>query len=203
MSQKRIIHLVLKANRDKDLICWKNSLEAQTFNKTVNQILFSEARGKTAEIPYKFKVTNDIMDLNGKLILSDEKVIKYIDSIEKKDISSTIREIIRKHIKKNKQLPVKVVGVRYDVIVNLVNEFDIYMRQLNDDFKKYGDVCLKLNKAQYIANKAFYGAILNCFANSNEEICNKQLKKLDYKQIADKAFNDVFSYVKDYGSKND
>ena len=36
MSQKRIIHLVLKANRDKDLICWKNSLEAQTFNKTAN-----------------------------------------------------------------------------------------------------------------------------------------------------------------------
>lgn len=80
------IHLVL-TKADADIICLKKSLPKGTFNKTVNEILSAEYKGKIAPVPCKFSST--ILDcLIKKQIVNHGKRNRYLVSNDHEPIVS-------------------------------------------------------------------------------------------------------------------
>ncbi len=109
MTNMRVIHFVLSPE-DSDLIAWKNSLPKRRFNQTVCEILVSESKGKLAVIPHQFSSAECSEPVHCLLRIQDENAIRLIDSIEPGEITPYIKKIIRKHIRKNREMPKDVHG---------------------------------------------------------------------------------------------
>ena len=60
---ERILFIKLDPKTDGDIIRWMKSLPPRTVNKTVNEIVVAESKGKTARIPSKISSTNEVEPL--------------------------------------------------------------------------------------------------------------------------------------------
>ena len=108
MVNKKSIHFVLTKSKDADLLAWKNSLKDGSFNRTVNEILIAESEKKIATIPCGSKKIENPQTINSRLVVYDRYAIELIESFDAKEVTSSIKKIIRKHLTK-KQTSSKTV----------------------------------------------------------------------------------------------
>lgn len=70
-------HLVLTKN-DADIIAFKNSVTYKEFNESVIKILNKAVRGKVADIPMSFEISDDEMIKRSFIAFLDEKINKIL-----------------------------------------------------------------------------------------------------------------------------
>lgn len=92
MANQRIIYFVLCA-KDIDLIAWKKSLPKGTFNKTVNEILSAEYKGKIAPVPCKFSSTEIAGEHHYRLIIRDQNALAFLRKFRWGDVTENIKKL--------------------------------------------------------------------------------------------------------------
>ena len=102
---ERILFIKLDPETEDDIIRWMKSLPPRTVNKTVNEIVVAESRGQTARIPYKISYTKEVEPLRCRLIFRSKSALNFLSKNPKGEYKSTLVEIIRRHIEKNKVMP--------------------------------------------------------------------------------------------------
>ena len=95
-------HLVLTKN-DADIIAFKNSLSYKEFNESVIKILNKAVRGKVADIPMNFEISDNVSEAHTKIELNDElvKVCQETLGFNKGRFTACVKQEIRRCIKKN------------------------------------------------------------------------------------------------------
>lgn len=187
-----IIHFVL-TKEDAEIICWKKSLPKRTFNKSVNEILSAERAGKTAHIPCEFSFTNEAEPVNGRLVIRDEKTIALIKSFPKGKATKTIKKIILKHIRKNKELPLPQVNLQ--ILDRKLRNFSTKMTETEKLFNGTPDKHKKLCVCYEKAIKAFFDAVTVCYKTGDENLCDSKLLHLDCNKIINDVFAEVFQEI--------
>lgn len=93
-------HIVF-GNTDGDILHWKNSLPKNTFSHYVREILSAEKRRRIAVIPLPEQPGISTGRIETHIRIPDRLLSQYILSIPKRKRSTTIKNIIRKHISVN------------------------------------------------------------------------------------------------------
>lgn len=187
MANQRIIHFIL-SGRDSDLIGWKSSLPKRTFNKTVNEILAAEHKGKIASVPCEFSSAKVTDGHHYRLIIRDQNALAFLRKFEWGDVTENIKKVIRKHIKKNKESP---KYANYELVVALFNKLNLELnlatdRTVGEDFRY-----IKLQNAYREVIEKTVLAIENCYAN-DENQGDINLSALDCRKIVNEVFEKVF-----------
>ena len=95
-------HLVLTKN-DADIIAFKNSVTYKEFNESVIKILNKAVRGKVADIPMNFEISDNVSEAHTKIELNDELVKACQETLgfNKGRFTACVKQEIRRCIKKN------------------------------------------------------------------------------------------------------
>ena len=187
--KKKFIRLVL-AKEDADLIGWKNSLLPKTFTETVNKILVSESVGQIAHIPYEFSSSEVADEDRTGFYVDDENVLALLSGINKGDRTDVIKEIIRKHIKHNREHPPELVSL--ELLYNIIVDFRTKMAAREVDCVGVADKYRKLRDTYDFGTRELFNAILACYKSGDEKVGDQQMKSLDVDQIVNQAFNKNF-----------
>lgn len=192
MVNKKSIHFVLSKNKDADLLAWKNSLEDGSFNRTVNEILLAECEKKIANIPCGSKKVENSQTINSRLVIYDRYVIELIESFGTKEVTSSIKKIIRKHLTKNRQSAKPSKDDRYKLISEILNSFEEKMLEKEQEYSGVSNKYQKLCDAYDVAIKNLFDNLLSCAsAPTMNEACNK-LRNLNYIEIINEAYKTAF-----------
>ena len=187
--KKKFIRLVL-AKEDTDLIAWKNSLPPRSFTEFVNKILVSESIGQIARIPYEFSSSEVADKVKTGFCVADENVLALLNGIKKGDRTDAIKEIIRKHIKHNREHPPELVSV--DLLHSIVVDFKTKMAAKEADYAGVENKYRKLRDTYDFGTRELFNAILACYKSGNEKIGDQKMKSLDVDQIVNQAFKRNF-----------
>lgn len=187
--KKKFIRLVL-AKEDVDLIGWKNSLPPRTFTETVNKILVSESVGQIARIPYKFSSSEVTEEVRAGFYVDDENVLALLNGIKKGSRTDVIKEIIRKHIKRNRKDPPKVVSM--DLLCSVLADFRTKMEAREADYAGAEDKYRKLRNTYDFGMRMIFNAILACYKPEDEKAGDSQMRKLDVEKFVTQAFEKNF-----------
>ena len=197
--KKKFIRFVLSED-DTDLIGWKNSLPPRSFTETVNNILVSESIGQIARIPYEFSPSEVADKVKTGFCVADENVLVLLNGIDKGDRTDVIKEIIRKHIKHNREHPPELVSV--DLLYNIVVDFRTKMAAKEADYTGVENKYRKLRDTYDFGTRELFNAILACYKSGDEKVGDQQMKSLDVDQIVNQAFKRNFGpqwiYEEDY-----
>ena len=192
MVKRKSIHFVLSHTKDLDLIAWKNSLRDGEFNRVVNEILIAEQDKKIAKIPCGSKKVENPQTINSRLLITDRYAIELVESFGPKQITASIKDIIRKHITKNKQSSKPPKDERARIIRNIIYTFEDRMLKSEQKYNGAANKYQKLCDAYDIAIKKIFEEILICSsAPYVTEACNR-LRKLDINRIVNEAFGKAF-----------
>lgn len=192
MVKRKSIHFVLSHTKDLDLIAWKNSLRDGEFNRVVNEILIAEQDKKIAKIPCGSKKVENPQTINSRLLITDRYAIELVESFGPKQITSSIKDIIRKHIAKNKQASKPPKDERERIIRNIIYTFEDRMLKSEQKYNGAANKYQKLCDAYDMAIKKIFEEILICSsAPYVTEACNR-LRKLDINRIVNEAFDKAF-----------
>lgn len=192
MVKRKSIHFVLSYTKDLDLIAWKNSLRDGEFNRVVNEILIAEQDKKIAKIPCGSKKVENPQTINSRLLITDRYAIELVESFGPKQITSSIKDIIRKHIAKNKQASKPPKDERARIIRNIISTFEDRMLKSEQKYNGAANKYQKLCDAYDMAIKKIFEEILICSsAPYVTEACNR-LRKLDINRIVNEAFDKAF-----------
>lgn len=192
MVKRKSIHFVLSHTKDLDLIAWKNSLRDGEFNRVVNEILIAEQDKKIAKIPCGSKKVENPQTINSRLLITDRYAIELVESFGPKQITASIKDIIRKHITKNKQSSKPPKDERARIIRNIIYTFEDRMLKSEQKYNGAANKYQKLCDAYDIAIKKIFEEILICSsAPYVTEACNR-LRKLDINRIVNEAFDKAF-----------
>ena len=192
MVKRKSIHFVLSHTKDLDLIAWKNSLHDGEFNRVVNKILIAEQDKKIAKIPCGSKKVENPQTINSRLLITDRYAIELVESFGPKQITSSIKDIIRKHIAKNKQASKPPKDERARIIRNIISTFEDRMLKSEQKYNGAANKYQKLCDAYDMAIKKIFEEILICSsAPYVTEACNR-LRKLDINRIVNEAFEKAF-----------
>ena len=201
MKKEKIIHLELGAAHS-DIVAWMCSLPKRTLNKTVNEILSAESRGKIARIPYEFSSPKEEQKLSCRLVIRDGAALDFVAKIPKGEIKTTIVKIIRKHIRKNRETPPEPIGIRRDLLLDVLRGFKTKMDAKEAEYtgipNKYSKLCQCYDKA----HNALSQAILDCANAGDENQCDLMMRQLDYVGIVDAAFEEVFGLAPKSADEN-
>ena len=187
--KKKFIRLVL-AKEDTDLIAWKNSLPPRSFTEFVNKILVSESIGQIARIPYEFSSSEVADKVKTGFCVADENVLALLNGIKKGDRTDAIKEIIRKHIKHNREHPPELVSV--DLLHSIVVDFKTKMAAKEADYAGVENKYRKLRDTYDFGTRELFNAILACYKSGDEKVGDQQMKSLDVDQIVNQAFKRNF-----------
>ena len=191
MKKEKIIHLELGAAHS-DIVAWMRSLPKRTLNKTVNEILSAESCGKIARIPWEFSSAKEEQPLSCRFVIRDRDALKLTAKIPRGEIKPTIVKIIRKHIRKNREMPPKPIGIRRDLLLDVLRGFRTKIEEKETAYagvpNKYSKLCACYEKA----HDALFQAILDCANSEDENQCDLQMRQIDYTAIVDAAFDEVF-----------
>lgn len=191
MKKEKIIHLELGAAHS-DIVAWMRSLPNRTLNKTVNEILSAENHGKIARIPHEFSSAKEEQKLSCRLVIRDGAALDFVAKIPKGEIKTTIVKIIRKHIRKNRETPPEPIGIRRDLLLDVLQGFRTKMDAKEAEYagipNKYSKLCQCYDKAY----NALFQAILDCANAGDENQCDLQMRQIDYAAIVAAAFDEVF-----------
>ena len=192
MVKRKSIHFVLSHTKDLDLIAWKNSLRDGEFNRVVNEILIAEQDKKIAKIPCGSKKVENPQTINSRLLITDRYAIELVESFGPKQITSSIKDVIRKHIAKNKQASKPPKDERARIIRNIISTFEDRMLKSEQKYNGAANKYQKLCDAYDMAIKKIFEEILICSsAPYVTEACNR-LRKLDINRIVNEAFGKAF-----------
>ena len=192
MVKRKSIHFVLSHTKDLDLIAWKNSLRDGEFNRVVNEILIAEQDKKIAKIPCGSKKVENPKTINSRLLITDRYAIELVESFGPKQITASIKDIIRKHITKNKQSSKPPKDERARIIRNIISTFEDRMLKSEQKYNGAANKYQKLCDAYDMAIKKIFEEILICSsAPYVTEACNR-LRKLDINRIVNEAFDKAF-----------
>ena len=192
MVKIKSIHFVLSHTKDLDLIAWKNSLRDGEFNRVVNEILIAEQDKKIAKIPCGSKKVENPQTINSRLLITDRYAIELVESFGPKQITSSIKDVIRKHIAKNKQASKPPKDERARIIRNIISTFEDRMLKSEQKYNGAANKYQKLCDAYDMAIKKIFEEILICSsAPYVTEACNR-LRKLDINRIVNEAFDKAF-----------
>ena len=192
MVKRKSIHFVLSHTKDLDLIAWKNSLRDGEFNRVVNEILIAEQDKKIAKIPCGNKKVENPQTINSRLLITDRYAIELVESFGPKQITASIKDIIRKHITKNKQSSRPPKDERARIIRNIISTFEDRMLKSEQKYNGAANKYQKLCDAYDMAIKKIFEEILICSsAPYVTEACNR-LRKLDINRIVNEAFDKAF-----------
>lgn len=192
MVKRKSIHFVLSHTKDLDLIAWKNSLRDGEFNRVVNEILIAEQDKKIAKIPCGSKKVENPQTINSRLLITDRYAVELVESFGPKQITSSIKDIIRKHIAKNKQASKPPKDERARIIRNIIYTFEDRMLKSEQKYNGAANKYQKLCDAYDMAIKKIFEEILICSsAPYVTEACNR-LRKLDINRIVNEAFDKAF-----------
>ncbi|MBR3994029.1 MAG: hypothetical protein IKI97_01975 [Clostridia bacterium] len=192
MVKRKSIHFVLSHTKDLDLIAWKNSLRDGEFNRVVNEILIAEQDKKIAKIPCGSKKVENPQTINSRLLITDRYAIELVESFGPKQITASIKDIIRKHIAKNKQASKPPKDERARIIRNIISTFEDRMLKSEQKYNGAANKYQKLCDAYDMAIKKIFEEILICSsAPYVTEACNR-LRKLDINRIVNEAFDKAF-----------
>lgn len=192
MVKRKSIHFVLSHTKDLDLIAWKNSLRDGEFNRVVNEILIAEQDKKIAKIPCDSKKVENPQTINSRLLITDRYAIELVESFGPKQITSSIKDVIRKHIAKNKQASKPPKDERARIIRNIISTFEDRMLKSEQKYNGAANKYQKLCDAYDMAIKKIFEEILVCSSASYvTEACNR-LRKLDINRIVNEAFDKAF-----------
>lgn len=192
MVKRKSIHFVLSHTKDLDLIAWKNSLRDGEFNRVVNEILIAEQDKKIAKIPCGSKKVENPQTINSRLLITDRYAIELVESFGPKQITASIKDIIRKHITKNKRVSKPPKDERARIIRNIISTFEDRMLKSEQKYNGAANKYQKLCDAYDMAIKKIFEEILICSsAPYITEACNR-LRKLDINRIVNEAFEKAF-----------
>lgn len=192
MVKRKSIHFVLSHTKDLDLIAWKNSLRDGEFNRVVNEILIAEQDKKIAKIPCGSKKVENPQTINSRLLITDRYAVELVESFGPKQITSSIKDVIRKHIAKNKQASKPPKDERERIIRNIIYTFEDRMLKSEQKYNGAANKYQKLCDAYDMAIKKIFEEILICSsAPYVTEACNR-LRKLDINRIVNEAFDKAF-----------
>lgn len=192
MVKRKSIHFVLSHTKDLDLIAWKNSLRDGEFNRVVNEILIAEQDKKIAKIPCGSKKVENPQTINSRLLITDRYAVELVESFGPKQITSSIKDVIRKHIAKNKQASKPPKDERARIIRNIIYTFEDRMLKSEQKYNGAANKYQKLCDAYDMAIKKIFEEILICSsAPYVTEACNR-LRKLDINRIVNEAFEKAF-----------
>ena len=192
MVKRKSIHFVLSHTKDLDLIAWKNSLRDGEFNRVVNEILIAEQDKKIAKIPCGSKKVENPQTINSRLLITDRYAVELVESFGPKQITSSIKDVIRKHIAKNKQASKPPKDERARIIRNIISTFEDRMLKSEQKYNGAANKYQKLCDAYDMAIKKIFEEILICSsAPYVTEACNR-LRKLDINRIVNEAFDKAF-----------
>ena len=187
--KKKFIRFVLSED-DTDLIGWKNSLPPRSFTETVNNILVSESIGRIARIPYEFSSSEVTDKVKTGFCVADENVLALLNGIKKGDRTDVIKEIIRKHIKHNREHPPELVSM--DLLHSIVLDFKTKMAVKEADYAGVENKYRKLRDTYDFGTRELFNAILACYKSGDEKVGDQQMKSLDVDQIVNQAFKRNF-----------
>ena len=187
--KKKFIRLVLSED-DTDLIGWKNSLPPRSFNETVNKILVSESGGQIAHIPFNYSSAEVAETVQTGFYVDDENVLALLNGIKKGDRTDVIKEIIRKHIKHNREHPPELVSV--DLLHSIVVDFKTKMAAKEADYAGVENKYRKLRDTYDFGTRELFNAILACYKSGDEKTGDQKMKGLDVEQIVNQAFKRNF-----------
>ena len=194
MKQNKILHIELDAEAA-DVIGWMRSLPSRTINHTVNEILSSESRGKIRKIPHEFSSAKEDEHLSCGLVIRDRAALNFVAKIPKGEIKSTLVKIIRKHIRKNKELPPAPIGIHGGILIDVLRNFVMKMEAKEVEYagvpNKYSKLCEANNRAYH----ALRDEILACYKSVDENQGDANLKNLDCDRIIREAFESVFGII--------
>ena len=197
--KKKFIRFVLSED-DTDLIGWKNSLPPRSFTETVNKILVSESIGQIAPVLYEFSSSEVAEEVSAGFYVDDENVLALLNGIKKGDRTDVIKEIIRKHIKHNREHPPELVSV--DLLHSIVVDFKTEMEANEADYVGVADKYRKLRDTYDSGTRKLFKAILACYKSGDEKAGDQKMKSLDVDQIVNQAFKRNFGpqwiYEEDY-----
>ena len=187
--KKKFIRFVLSED-DTDLIGWKNSLPPRSFTETVNKILVSESIGQIERIPYEFSSLEVADKVKTGFCVADENVLALLNGIKKGDRTDVIKEIIRKHIKHNREHPPELVSM--DLLHSIVLDFKTKMAVKEADYAGVENKYRKLRDTYDFGTRELFNAILACYKSGDEKVGDQQMKSLDVDQIVNQAFKRNF-----------
>ena len=194
MRQNKIFHIELGAEAA-DVIGWMRSLPQRTINHTVNEILSSESRGKIRKIPHEFSSAKEDEHLSCGLVIRDRAALNFVAKIPKGEIKSTLVKIIRKHIRKNKELPPAPIGIHGGILIDVLRNFVMKMEAKEVEYagvpNKYSKLCEANNRAYH----ALRDEILACYKSVDENQGDANLRNLDCDRIIWEAFESVFGII--------
>lgn len=194
MKQERIIHIELGAE-GADVIGWMRSLPSRTINQTVDEILSSESRGKIRQIPHAFSSAKEDAHLSCRFVIREKWALDLVAKIPKGEMKSTLVKIIRKHIRKNREMPPVPIGIHSELFLNKLAEF---IAKATDKESEYAGVPNKYSKLCVAYDKAYHGLqdeILACYSSGDETEGDGRLRRLDCDGILQTAFDKVFGTV--------
>jgi len=187
--KKKFIRLVLGED-DTDLIGWKNGLPPGGFTATINKILVSESGGQIAHIPFNYSSAEVGETVKTGFYVDDENVLALLNGINKGDRTDVIKEIIRKHIKHNREHPPELVSV--DLLHSIVVDFRTKMVAREADYAGVENKYRKLRDTYDFGTRELFNAILACYKSGDEKTGDQKMKGLDVEQIVNQAFKRNF-----------
>lgn len=194
MKQNKILHIELGAEAA-DVIGWMRSLPSRTINHTVNEILSSESRGKIRKIPHEFSPAKEDEHLSCRLVIRDRAALNFVAKIPKGEIKSTLVKIIRKHIRKNKELPPASIGIHGGILIDILRNFVTKMEAKEAEYAGVPNKYSKLCEANDKAYRALRDEILACYKSVDENQGDANLRNLDCDRIIREAFESVFRII--------
>ena len=201
MKKEKVIHLELGAAHS-DIVAWMRSLPKRTLNKTVNEILSAESRGKIARIPWEFSSAKNEQPLSCRFVIRDGDALKLAAKIPRGEIKPTIVKILRKHIRKNREMPPKPIGIRRDLLLDVLRGFRTKIEEKETEYagvpNKYSKLCACYEKA----HDTLFQAILDCANSEDENQCDLQMRQIDYTAIVDAAFDEEFGAISKSADEN-
>lgn len=192
MVKRKSIHFVLSKNKDADILAWKNSLEDGSFNRVVNEILIAESDKKIANIPCGSKKVEELQTINSRLLVYDRYAIELIESFGPKEVTSSIKKIIRKHLNKNRQAVNHSKDDRCKLIGDILKAFEVKMIEKAQEYSGVSNKYQKLCDAYDMAINNLFIELLSCAsAPSMNEACNK-IRNLNCMEIINNAYKVAF-----------
>lgn len=191
---QKTIHLILKPE-DSDLLGWKASLPHRTLNKTVNEILLAESKGKIADTLSEFSSIESSEPINCVIRIADENVARFVDSLPKGDKAESIKKIIRKHIRKNKELPPSEAGIPAELLATKIESLkDLLIEKANFCAGEH-DKNRKLKAIYEKVVTEIFDSIPNCYLSDDEEKGDEALQSLNIKRFVNIEFDMVFDKI--------
>ena len=194
MKQERINHIELGVEAA-DLIGWMRSLPSRTVNQTVNEILSSESRGKIRQIPHQYSSAKEDKHQSCRLVIRERAALDLVAKIPKGEIKNALVKIIRKHIRKNCEMPPAPIGIHSELLLNKLAEFITKAKDKEAEYagvpNKYSKLCDAYDRAYH----ALQDENLACYSSGDETEGDGKLRRLDCDRLLQTAFDEVFGTV--------